>query len=65
MLDVRLAAFHERPIPKILWIEHIRSWSRTRSTGTPRRSSERGIDLLLKREDEQPSGWTAGRPRMG
>jgi hypothetical protein len=25
MLDVRLAAFHERPIPKILWIEHIRT----------------------------------------
>ncbi len=24
-----------------------------------------GIDLLLKREDEQPSGWTAGRPRRG
>jgi Arc/MetJ-type ribon-helix-helix transcriptional regulator len=22
-----------------------------------------GIDLLLKREDEQPSGWTVGRPR--
>jgi len=22
-----------------------------------------GIDLLLKREDEQPTGWTAGRPR--
>jgi Arc/MetJ-type ribon-helix-helix transcriptional regulator len=24
-----------------------------------------GIDLLLKCEDEQPSGWTAGRPRKG
>jgi hypothetical protein len=24
-----------------------------------------GIDLLLKREEEQPSGWTAGRPRRG
>jgi len=24
-----------------------------------------GIDLLLRREDEQPSGWTAGRPRRG
>jgi Arc/MetJ-type ribon-helix-helix transcriptional regulator len=24
-----------------------------------------GIDLLLKQEDEQPSGWTAGRPRRG
>jgi Arc/MetJ-type ribon-helix-helix transcriptional regulator len=22
-----------------------------------------GIDLLLKREDEQPTGWTVGRPR--
>ena len=22
-----------------------------------------GIELLLKQEDEQPSGWTAGRPR--
>jgi Arc/MetJ-type ribon-helix-helix transcriptional regulator len=22
-----------------------------------------GIELLLRREDEQPSGWTAGRPR--
>ena len=24
-----------------------------------------GIDLLLRREEEQPSGWTAGRPRRG
>jgi Arc/MetJ-type ribon-helix-helix transcriptional regulator len=24
-----------------------------------------GIELLLKQEDEQPSGWTAGRPRRG
>ena len=24
-----------------------------------------GIDLLLKQEDEQPSGWTTGRPRRG
>jgi Arc/MetJ-type ribon-helix-helix transcriptional regulator len=24
-----------------------------------------GIELLLKREDEQPTGWTAGRPRSG
>jgi hypothetical protein len=24
-----------------------------------------GIDLLLKQEDEQPSGWTVGRPRRG
>jgi len=24
-----------------------------------------GIDVLLKREDEQPSGWTTGRPRSG
>jgi Arc/MetJ-type ribon-helix-helix transcriptional regulator len=24
-----------------------------------------GIGLLLQREDEQPSGWTAGRPRRG
>jgi hypothetical protein len=22
-----------------------------------------GIDLLLKREEEEPTGWTAGRPR--
>lgn len=22
-----------------------------------------GIELLLKREEEQPSGWTLGRPR--
>jgi Arc/MetJ-type ribon-helix-helix transcriptional regulator len=22
-----------------------------------------GIELLLKREDEQPSGWSVGRPR--
>jgi Arc/MetJ-type ribon-helix-helix transcriptional regulator len=22
-----------------------------------------GIDLLLRQEDEQPSGWSAGRPR--
>ena len=24
-----------------------------------------GIDLLLRQEDEQPSGWTTGRPRRG
>src|SRR5262249_35634066 len=24
-----------------------------------------GIELLLRQEDEQPSGWTAGRPRRG
>jgi Arc/MetJ-type ribon-helix-helix transcriptional regulator len=24
-----------------------------------------GIELLLKQEDEQPSGWTVGRPRRG
>ena len=24
-----------------------------------------GIDLMLSQEDEQPSGWTAGRPRRG
>ena len=23
------------------------------------------IDLLLRREDEQPSGWTVGWPRRG
>ena len=22
-----------------------------------------GIELLLRQEEEQPSGWTAGRPR--
>jgi Arc/MetJ-type ribon-helix-helix transcriptional regulator len=22
-----------------------------------------GIDLLLKQEEEQPSGWSVGRPR--
>jgi Arc/MetJ-type ribon-helix-helix transcriptional regulator len=24
-----------------------------------------GIELLLKQEDEQPSGWSVGRPRRG
>ena len=24
-----------------------------------------GIDLLLRREEEQPTGWTTGRPRRG
>ena len=24
-----------------------------------------GIELLLKCEDEQPTGWTVGRPRRG
>jgi hypothetical protein len=24
-----------------------------------------GIELLLRQEDEQPSGWTVGRPRRG
>jgi Arc/MetJ-type ribon-helix-helix transcriptional regulator len=24
-----------------------------------------GIELLLRQEDEQPSGWGVGRPRRG
>jgi Arc/MetJ-type ribon-helix-helix transcriptional regulator len=24
-----------------------------------------GIDVLLKQEEEQPSGWSVGRPRRG
>jgi Arc/MetJ-type ribon-helix-helix transcriptional regulator len=33
--------------------------------GTTSSFIREGIELLLKREDEQPSGWTAGRPRSG
>jgi Arc/MetJ-type ribon-helix-helix transcriptional regulator len=33
--------------------------------GTSSSFIREGIDLMLKREDEQPSGWTAGRPRGG
>jgi Arc/MetJ-type ribon-helix-helix transcriptional regulator len=24
-----------------------------------------GIELMLRHEDEQPTGWTTGRPRRG
>ncbi len=33
--------------------------------GTTSSFIREGIDLLLRRETEQPSGWTTGRPRRG
>jgi len=45
------------------------TWDRMRETvpytryGNTSSFIREGIDLLLKREDEQPSGWTVGRPR--
>jgi Arc/MetJ-type ribon-helix-helix transcriptional regulator len=41
-------------------------WTRRLVPYTYRNTSSfirEGIELLLKQEDEQPSGWTAGRPR--
>ena len=31
--------------------------------GTTSSFIREGIELLLQREEEQPTGWTAGRPR--
>ena len=44
------------------WMREFVPYTRYRNTSSFIRE---GIDLLLKREDEQPSGWTTGRPRSG
>jgi Arc/MetJ-type ribon-helix-helix transcriptional regulator len=40
------------------WMRELVPYTKYRNTSSFIRE---GIDLLLKREDEQPSGWTAGR----
>jgi Arc/MetJ-type ribon-helix-helix transcriptional regulator len=42
------------------WMRELAPYTKYRNTSSFIRE---GIDLLLKREDEQPSGWTVGRPR--
>jgi Arc/MetJ-type ribon-helix-helix transcriptional regulator len=42
------------------WMRELAPYTKYRTTPSFIRE---GIELLLKREDEQPSGWTAGRPR--
>jgi Arc/MetJ-type ribon-helix-helix transcriptional regulator len=44
------------------WIRELVPYTKYRNTSSFIRE---GIELLLRREDEQPSGWTAGRPRRG
>jgi Arc/MetJ-type ribon-helix-helix transcriptional regulator len=44
------------------WMRRLAPYTKYRTTSSFIRE---GIDLLLKREDEQPSGWTVGRPRRG
>ena len=42
------------------WMRELVPYTKYRSTSSFIRE---GIDLLLKQEEEQPSGWTVGRPR--
>jgi len=42
------------------WVRRLAPYTRYRNISSFIRE---GIDLLLKREDEQPSGWIVGRPR--
>jgi Arc/MetJ-type ribon-helix-helix transcriptional regulator len=42
------------------WMRRLAPYTRYRNISSFIRE---GIDLLLKREDEQPSGWIVGRPR--
>ena len=44
------------------WMRRLAPYTRYRTTSSFIRE---GIDLLLKREDERPSGWTVGRARRG
>ena len=44
------------------WMRELVPYTKYRTTSSFIRE---GIALLLKQEDEQPSGWTVGRPRRG
>ncbi len=44
------------------WMRELVPYTKYKNTSSLIRE---GIDLLLEREEEQPSGWTAGRPRRG
>ena len=44
------------------WMRELVPYTKYKNTSSLIRE---GIDLLLEREEEQPSGWTAGRPRSG
>jgi Arc/MetJ-type ribon-helix-helix transcriptional regulator len=44
------------------WMRRLAPYTRYRNASS---FIPEGIDLLLRREDEQPSGWTVGRPRRG
>jgi Arc/MetJ-type ribon-helix-helix transcriptional regulator len=47
------------------------TWDRMRELvpymkyGTSSSFIREGIELMLKQEEEQPTGWTTGRPRRG
>jgi Arc/MetJ-type ribon-helix-helix transcriptional regulator len=42
------------------WMRELVPYTKYRTTSSVLRE---GIELLLKQEEEQPSGWMAGRPR--
>jgi Arc/MetJ-type ribon-helix-helix transcriptional regulator len=42
------------------WLRELAPYTKYRNASSFIRE---GIDLLLKREEEQPSGWTVDRPR--
>jgi Arc/MetJ-type ribon-helix-helix transcriptional regulator len=44
------------------WVKRLAPYTKYRNASSFIRE---GIELLLKQEDEQPSGWTGGRPRRG
>jgi Arc/MetJ-type ribon-helix-helix transcriptional regulator len=44
------------------WMRRLVPYTRYRNASSLIRE---GIELLLKCEDEQPTGWTVGRPRRG
>ena len=44
------------------WMRELVPYTKYRNTSSFIRE---GIELLLKHEAEQPSGWTVGRPRRG
>ena len=44
------------------WMRRLAPYTRYRNISSFIRE---GIDLLLKREDAQPSGWIVGQPRRG
>ena len=63
MVDVRLAALRERPIPKILWIEHIRTNGDTLREADARHCQPPGAWRIGVHHDLPPFGPDASEER--